>query len=68
MGGGFSLSQVIINTSWELKGVGGGRGFGKWLGICAYLGVWGRRGTHLEIRGVGSSWAVYQGIRPQYGI
>lgn len=23
MGGGFSLSQVIINTSWELKGVGG---------------------------------------------
>ena len=29
--------------------------FEKCLGICAYLGVWGRRGTHFRIRGVGSA-------------
>jgi len=47
---------------------GGGGVFGKCWAICAYLGVWGARGTHLGIRGVGVGLGRVWGNQGQYGI
>jgi hypothetical protein len=49
-----------------MKGVGGV--FGKCLVICAYLGVWGARGTHLGIWGVGVGLGGLARESTQYGI
>jgi len=67
--------KVSVNVykyrRYRIRGLKGGDYdplFEKCWAICADLGVWGRRGTHLGIRGVGVALGRVWGNQGQYGI
>ena len=69
-GGGVSVN-VYKYRRYRIKGLKWGDYdplFEKCWAICADLGVWGRRGTHFKIRGVGVVPGRLWGNQCQYGI